>query len=204
MADLCRRSICAASWAACAGALLIVLGAGTTTRAEVPATNPYTPYEFLIGEWDVGPEGGNAGLVARFRWGPNRSYLWYSASLLVNGAEEPHMEGVLMWNGVYRNLDMLMMVDLENGRIQERGVVSIEPDGTLVRDITAHYSEGMRLPVRGASLAGAAGATQHFKQTFKAAGPDRILTALTRESPAGWVPTFPGSDRLVMTRRASG
>lgn len=169
--------------------------------ADERVTSPYAPYEFLIGDWDVGPEGAKPGLVARFRWGPNQSYVQYSASLMVNGVEQPHLEGVLMWNGVSKNLDMLLMLDLEGGRVQERGVVSIGPDGTVVRDITASYSEGVRLPPRGEVVAGPAGATVHFRHTFKAAGPDRILTALLREADGAWVPTFPGSDRLVMKRR---
>lgn len=184
-----------------AGAALALALVVPGLRAQDVASSPYAPYEFLVGEWDVGPEGGDPGLVARFRWGPNRSYLQYSASLLVKGAEEPHLEGVMMWNGVQKNLDMLLMLDLKDGRAQERGVVSIEPDGTVVRDITAHYSPGVRLPPRGESVAGPEGATVHFRHTFKAAGPDRILTALLRETSTGWVPTFPGSDRLVMKRR---
>jgi hypothetical protein len=172
-------------------------------EADERTASPYAQYEFLIGEWDVGPDGGNPGLVARFQWGPNRSYMRYSASLLVKGVEEPHLEGVLMWNGVRKNLDMLLMLDLAGGRVQERGVVSIEPDGTVVREVTASYSEGVRLPPRGEVVAGPQGATVRFRHTFKAAGPDRILTALRRESDTGWVPTFPGSDRLVMKRRAS-
>jgi hypothetical protein len=48
---------------------------------------------------------------------------------------------------------------------------------------------------------GPEGGVAHFRQTFKAQTADRVLTSLMRESEAGWVPTFPGSDRLAMTRR---
>ncbi len=104
-------------------------------------------------------------------------------------------------NGARRNLDMLVALDLSGGRIQEQGTVSIQPDGRVLREITAIYSEGVRLPPRGETVAGPNGATVQFRQTFKAAARDRVLTALTRETADGWVPTFPGSDNLVMTRR---
>jgi hypothetical protein len=129
--------------------------------------------------------------------------MWYSASLLMGGAERPHFEGMLMWNGVRRNLDMLLSLDLEGGRVQEQGTVSIAPDGTVVRDITAYYSEGVGMITTG-RRAGPEGATARFRQTFKAQSADRVLTALLRESGDAWVPTFPGSDHLVMIRRAKG
>ena len=81
-------------------------------------------------------------------------------------------------------------------------MVSVAPDGTVVRDVTAYYSEGLR-PI-GQLPAGPRGATARFRQTFKAAGPDRVLTAVMREDGRRWVATFPGSDHLVMTRRPKG
>ena len=95
-------------------ALMTLLTLGVA-RAEAPAAGPYAPYAFLAGEWAVrGADGGEFG-VARFIWGPGRSYLWYSVSLLEEGKEQPHMEGMLMWNAVHKNLDMLMALDLEGG-----------------------------------------------------------------------------------------
>lgn len=172
--------------------------------AGASAAAGYAPYRFLVGEWNVGGEAGAPMAVARFRWGPKESYLWYSVSTLEGGVERPHFEGMLLWNGARGNLDMLLALDLAGGRIQEQGVVFAEPDGTVVRDITAVYSPGVALPPRGEVRAGPAGATLRFRQTFKAAGEGRILTALTRRDAQGWVPTFPGSDRLVMTRRHAG
>jgi hypothetical protein len=101
--------------------------------------------------------------------------------------------------GAHKNLDVLIALDLEGGRIQEKGVLRVQPDGSLVREITASYSEGAR-PM-GQPAAGPAGATARFRQTFKADGPDRVRTQVLRETKDGWVATFPGSDRLVMTRR---
>lgn len=183
-----------------AGALL---GACAAAGAETPRPSPYAPYAFLIGEWNVAPEnGGPPVAVARFRWGPNQSYIWYAGSMLAGGVEHPHFEGLLMWNGVRKNLDMLLAMDMERGLVQEHGVVSVERDGTVVREITASYSEGTQ-PI-GKPPAGPEGAKSRFRQTFREVGPDRILTAVMREADRGWVATFPGSDRLVMTRRSKG
>lgn len=181
-----------------AAALITVRAAAASAESTPPG--PFAPYRFLIGEWDLAPEaGGPAAGIVRFRWGPNESYIWYATSLLLRGAERPHFEGILVWNGVHRNLDMLLSMDLEHGLVQEQGTVFVEPDGTVVREITASYSEGTH-PM-GQPAPGPGGATGRFRQTFKAAGPDRILTQALRDSGHGWVSTFPGSDRLVLTRR---
>jgi len=161
----------------------------------------YAPYAFLIGEWDVKAENDDK-LVAvqKVRWGPNKSYMWYSVVLMSDGHEEPHLEGMLMWNGVHKNLDMLFAIDLNSGRIQEQGTISVAPDGGLVREITAIYSEG--LPKSGGQTVGPEGATGHFRQTYKQIGPDKIQTSVMRQTKTGWVASFPGSDHLVMTRRS--
>jgi hypothetical protein len=183
------------------GLLAIVTACQSAAAADVAARGPYAPYAFLIGEWQVEPEaGGPAQTVVRFRWGPGRSYIWYSASLIIGGAERPHFEGMLVWNGVHQNLDMLLSLDLEGGRVQEQGTVSITADATVVREITAYYSEGIGMLTTG-RRAGPEGGTARFRQTFKAQSTDRVLTSLLRESADGWRPTFPGSDRLAMIRR---
>ena len=120
---------------------------------------------------------------------------------LAGGAEHPHFEGLLVWNGVRRNLDMLLSLDLAGGRTQEQGTMSVAPDGTIVRDITAYYSPGVRLPPRFDVQAPEAGATITFRQTFKADGAGRVRTALMRREGDAWRPTFPGSEDLLMTPR---
>lgn len=160
----------------------------STTLAFGAPKTPYAPYEFLIGEWDVAPASGPALGVARFRLASGGRYIWHSMSLLENGAEKPHYEGMLVWNGVHRNLDMLISVD---GGLEEQGTVSVQADGTVVREITAY------------AAAGEPRAPAHFRQTFQASANGQILTTVMRETPNGWVPTFPGSDRLFMTRRAA-
>ena len=74
-----------------------------------------------------------------------------------------------MWNGVHKNLDMLLSMDLRSGLVQEHGTLSIEPDGTVVRNVTGVYSEGAQ-PL-GLPVAGPSGLMARSRQTFKAAGP---------------------------------
>jgi hypothetical protein len=169
-------------------------------RSTDSSHDKFAPYEFLIGDWDVRPsDDAPSAATIRVRWGPNQSYIWYSSSLLFNGHEEPHLEGMLVWNGVRKNLDMLFSMDLKSGRAQEQGTMSIDNNGALVRDISAIYSAGVS-PL-GGKPAGPDGATGHFRETYTKVTPDKIVTSAMQETDHGWVPTFPGSDHLTMTRR---
>ena len=168
--------------------------------SETKTTNQYGVYSFLIGEWEVrAGEGGPIIGVTRVRWGPNQAYIWYSQSLLFDGREQPHLEGILVWNGVHKNLDMLLSMDLKSGRVQEQGTMSVGADGVLVRDITAVFSAGAR-PI-GMETVGPEGAATRYRETYQQIGPDKIVTSATRQVGDQWVPTFPGSDHLVMLRR---
>ena len=183
---------------------LRIAGAEESTpsaQRDVQSDDVFAPYAFLIGEWDVRAEdNGPVVAVTRIRWGPNHSYIWYSGSLIFGGHEEPHLEGLLIWNGVHKNLDMLFSMDLKTGRVQEQGTLFATADSSLVRDITAVYSAGAH-PI-GAPTVGSAGATAHFRETYKRVGSDKVLTSAMRETDHGWVATFPGSDHLVMMRRS--
>jgi len=162
----------------------------------------YAQYKGLIGTWNMtAGQSSKLFAVQRFSWGPGHSYIWYASSFITpDGKEEPHFEGMLVWNGVHKNLDMLLTMDLKSGRAQEQGTVSVAPDGTIVREITGVYSEGVT-PI-GESEVGADGMSKHFRQTFKADGPDKLITAATQETKDGsWVATFPGSDRMIMVRK---
>jgi hypothetical protein len=162
----------------------------------------YAPYEFLIGEWEVFPQNATAPVaVTRFIWGTGKSYILFSTALVRQGKEEPHFEGMLMWNGVHKNLDMLVALDLNGGRAQEQGTLILEPDGTVVREHFAYLSEGVGR--EDGSVVGPGGASLKFRQTFKAQGPNTLISKVLRETKNGWVPTFPGSDNLIMKRRAS-
>jgi len=182
--------------------LLLALLTALSLAASPARAGAYDPYAFLIGEWNVSAGGGAPFAVARFTWGPHHSYIWHSLSMLGAAGEETHLEGLLVWNGVHQNLDMLFVMDeAHGGPIQERGTLSVGPDGALVRDITASYSPGAA-PMGGAP-AGAAGSTETFRETYRADGADRITSAALHQTAQGWQPTFPGSDGLVLTRRTA-
>src|SRR5215472_14825209 len=158
--------------------LAIALAIPVLAKAGDSSANPWEPYEFLLGEWNVSAtSGGSPVATARFRWGPNRSYIWYAGSLVLDGVERPHFEGLLVWNGVRHNLDMLLSMDLERGFVQEQGSLHAEPEGTG--------------PIGGPPV-GRAGTTARFRQTFKLEGPDRVLTSVLRQTEKGWTATFPG------------
>lgn len=176
-----------------------IAAADRPAAAAMPAEAQYAPYAFLIGEWGVAAKSGGPSIgVQTFRWGPNQSYIWYAQSLTAGGKQEPHFEGLLMWNGVHRNLDMLLAVDLRKGLAEELGTLNVKPDGTVVREITAYFSEGVQ-PL-GEAKVGPKGKAVHFRQTFIRTGPDKMTTSLMHETSSGWIPTFPGSDHLIMTR----
>ena len=165
-------------------------------------SNVYSPFEFLIGEWDIkSADSDTVMAVQRVRWGPNRSYMWYSVALMSDGREEPHLEGMLIWNGVHKNLDMLFAIDLQSGRSQEQGTMSVEKKGELVREITAVHSEGV--PTSSGKAVGPEGATRQFRQTYKRLNTDKIETSVMRKTDQGWVASFPGSDKWMMTRRST-
>ncbi len=187
----------------CGAAVAVLIAVSPVWATPMPPDQAqYAPYKFLIGDWDVSAaSGGPAFAIERFRWGPNKSYIWFSQSMLKNGIEVPHFEGMLMWNGVHKNLDMLLAVDLTYGLGQEQGTVSVASDGSIVREITAVYSEGVQ-PI-GAPRVGPEGATGHFRQLFVPDGAGKIATSAMRETAGGWTPTFPGSDHLILTPRTS-
>jgi len=150
------------------------------------AASVYAPFEFLIGDWNVASaDGGAPAAVTRFRWGPNRSYIWLSVALLQGNREDPHLEGMLMWNGARKDLDMLLALDLNGGRAQEQGRLYRE-GASVVREIVAVGPDGTR---------------SNFRQTFTPDGERRVLTSVMRQAGDGWVATFPGSDRMLMTPR---
>ncbi len=158
---------------------------GAAAPREASAPSPYAPYTFLIGDWDISPEGQPPTIVFRFIWGPKQSYIWCVGSLLEAGKEVPHFEGMLVWNAARKNLDMLFALGMDGSGLQEQGSMFVDKDGSIVREITAVGPQG----------------SQHFRQTFKAERPDRVITSVMRETKDGWKATFPGSERLVMSRR---
>jgi len=171
-------------------------------RAQTKPDN-FAPYRFLIGEWDVGKPGESPMMMQYFRWGPGESYVLFGAATLsASGKLDPHFDGLLAWNGVRKNLDMLVVLDLDGGgRMQEQGTLSFEAAGKVTREITATYSEELRPSGSNAGGAASGGWTARFRQTFERVSGDTIITTVMRETKDGWVATFPGSERLMMTRR---
>lgn len=163
--------------------------------------SPYAPFVFLIGEWTASPAAGGAAMfVERFQWAGNRSYIQFSVATLAGEVEHQHFEGVLMWNGVNRNLDMLVMLDLNpTAEAQEQGQLIAQPDGSILREIVGVYSEGARLP--DGRRAGPEGARFRFRQTFVPVDDTTVRTRVLRQDGEKWVATFPGSDDLVLKRR---
>jgi hypothetical protein len=161
------------------------------SQARPQEPSVYAPYAPLIGEWSLASADGTPVGTSRFSWGPGQSYIWFATALAEQGREMPHFEGILVWNGLNRNLDMLLSIDLQGGRAQESGTLAVAPDGTIVRDHAATYTATATRPAF----------REAFRQTFRLEGPDRIATSVLRRTATGWAPTFPGSDALVMTRR---
>jgi hypothetical protein len=155
--------------------------AGGTTPM---ATNPYAPFEFLIGDWDS--NAGPSTIHQRLRYGPNKSYIFYSTFTAAEGEPERlHFEGIMVWNGKANALDYVFAVEPGSGA-QEKGSVHVEADGSVVRDVKFTDSKGQ---------------VAHFRQTFRATGADSTVTSLMRQTSNGWEPNFPGSDKITMKRR---
>lgn len=162
-------------------------GAAPQVQRLVQIESPYAAYEFLIGEWDARPAGGPDNSIRQvFRWGPRQSYIFYTTFVRAGDRPEAiHFEGMMIWNGATRALDYIIAVEPGSGT-QESGTMRVEADGSWVRDVL---------------MTQASGRTARFRQTFRRTGRDSATTALMRQTADGWEPTFPGSDRLEMTRR---
>ena len=171
---------------------LIALAAATSASAQdAPqdpkplATNPYAAYDWLIGDWYAKP--GPGLLREQITYGPGRGYIRFSVFTAPNEAAPQHLhfEGIALWNAKTKVLDYLFAVEPGSGA-QESGTYRAEPDGSIVREI---------------ELIDPKGNTGTFRQTFQKTGTDRAITTLFRKTESGWVPTFPGSERVELQRR---
>jgi hypothetical protein len=149
----------------------------------------YAPYAFLIGEWDTAVPGAPPAFQQSFSWRAQGTYVWFAVHLSGNGGgQRLHQEGMMTWNAASKNLDFLFVHE-PGSRGQERGVVRVEADGTVVRETTLTDGDG---------------ALGYFRQTWRKTGPATAVTSLLRRNADGtWTANFPGSDKLVMTRRPS-
>ena len=168
--------------------LATAIPATVTAHPNAPSSfletaKPYAKYEFLIGDWR-GQVGGT-NLREEFRWGPNKSYIFFSTYMAAYGKpEQLHFEGMMVWNAKTDVLDYVVAVEPGSG-VQEKGIIRAEPGGTIVREV---------------ELTDARGKTGHFRQTFQLNGADAVTTSVMRQTAKGWEPTFPGSDRITLTR----
>lgn len=159
--------------------------APVTVQPGVVIPNPYGGYEFLIGDWDTASAGGPA-IHQSFRWGPKRSYIFYSTLTRMGAAPEAvHFEGLMVWNAGAKAVDYLFVIEPGSGG-QEKGTMRVDPDGSVVRDVTLTRGDGK---------------TAQFRQVFRQTGPDTAVTSLMRRTATGWEPNFPGSEALAMVRR---
>lgn len=148
------------------------------------STDPYAPYAFLLGDWYS--KEGRSVLRQNFSMRPTSGYMVYSTYLTEPGKPERlHFEGIMVWNAKSNLLDYVFAVEPGSG-IQEKGSIRAEADGSVVRDV---------------ELTDPAGQVSQFRQTIRRTGEDQMTTALMRRIATGWVPTFPGSDKIVMRRQ---
>jgi hypothetical protein len=180
-------AICAS--AVSSGAAAQQPGAPSEMRIEAPKEipNPYTAYDFLIGDWYSKPSGGPDLMIHQnFRWGPKKSYIFYTTSTSVGSApEEVHFEGMAVWNGRTKNLDYVITSEPGSGA-QEQGTIHSEGDGSITREVVLTKPDG---------------STQQFRQRFWKTGADAAETSLMRKIKTGWEPNFPGSDHIPMSRQ---
>jgi hypothetical protein len=104
-----------------------------------------------------------------------------------SGEERLHFEGLIVWNGATRRFDYLFAVE-PGSLTQEKGEFRIAEDGEIIRDVILTRPDG---------------STGAFRQTFRALANGHIEITLFQETPDGWKPTYPGSDRLTVVPRKS-
>jgi len=148
---------------------------------------PYKPYEFLIGDWYSKLAGQDITIHQQFKWGPGRSYIIYASYVAPAGKpEQLHFEGMMVWNGQSKALDFLFALQPGSGA-QEKGTVTVQADGSVVRDVQMTDDDGDR---------------DHFRQTFRMLDGGKVVTGIMEETPGGWKSSPPGD--VVMKRAASG
>ena len=155
-------------------------------EAPVMIANPYTAYEWLIGDWYSKPTGGpDISIHQRFEYGPKNSYIFYT-TLTREGSkpEAVHFEGMAVWNGKTKALDYVVTSEPGSGA-QEQGTMQAQADGSIVREVVLTRPNGQQA---------------QFRQRFWRTPDGNAVTSLMRKVASGWEPNFPGSEEIVMTR----
>lgn len=155
--------------------------ASQPAQAQAAASDVYSPYDWLIGDW-----GSKAGLREVISYGPKRGYILFSTFIPgPDGAAHLHFEGIAVWNGKTRMLDYLFAVEPGSGA-QENGTYRVDADGTIIREV---------------ELIDAKGNAGTFRQTFRKTGTNTAITTVMRKTKTGWEPTFPGGERIELERK---
>jgi hypothetical protein len=156
------------------------------TSKFIETANPYGPYEFLIGDWYTKLPQENAIVHQQFGWGPGKASMTYATFVAVPGKPEHlHFGGTMIWNPTAKALDYLFAVEPGSG-VEERGTITVQPDGGLVREVEAIYPDGKVLRSR---------------QTFHRGDDGTVATDVQSETPKGWVSSLRGG-AMVMSRTA--
>ena len=170
-------------------ALVAIESAASSAQPAAARALPgfdHNAYEWLLGEW-FSTNGGTT-IRQKLTLDPNKAFVTFATYLGEPGQNERvHFEGLMVWNGKSKAFDYLFAIEPGSGS-QERGTVRAQPDGSIVRDV---------------ELTAADGTVSHFRQTFRKTGPQSAETSLMRKTPIGWVPNFPGSERIAMKRQRS-
>ena len=173
--------------AGCLAAPTIANAHSVTQTHFLETARPYAPYEFLIGDWYSKLASQSVVIHQQFKWGPGKSYITYASYLVLPGKpEQLHFEGMMVWDGKSKALDFLFALQPGSGA-QEKGTVTVQADGTIVRDIAMTASD--------ADL-------DHFRQTFRKIPGGKVITSMMEETVKGWKLDAPGE--IVMEKaRAS-
>lgn len=156
------------------------------TSKFLETTKPYAPYEFLIGDWYTKMPQENAVVHQQFGWGPGKATINYATFVVMPGQpEHMHFGGTMIWNPGSKALDYIFAVEPGSG-VEERGMISPQADGSVVRDVEALYPNGK---------------VMRSRQIFRRAANGAVSTDVQVETPKGWVSALPRGP-MVMTRQA--
>lgn len=148
---------------------------------------PYAPYEFLIGDWYSKLAAQDMVIHQQFTWGPGKSYIVYASYLVLPGKPERlHFTGMMVWNGKSKALDFLFSLQPGSGA-QEKGIVTVQPDGSILREIAMTAPDGD---------------LDRFRQVFRKLAGGKVVTSMMEQSETGWKLDPPGE--IVMEKAPNG
>ena len=175
-----------------AAAAVLVASPGVVSAHAVQQTHylatakPYAPYEFLVGDWYTKLDP-NTVIHQQFAWGPGKGSINYTTYFTAAGKPEHlHFGGMMTWNGKTHAVDYLFAVEPDSG-VQEKGTFTVQPDGSVVREVEATYPDGK--------------VTQN-RQTFRKLPDGTISMDLLDRKPSGWASSLPAGQPIIMSATA--